>query len=157
MLMTEQPPNYPPPPGGYGYLPPSPPPPPSGYGYPPPGGYAYPPSYSQGTNPLAIASLVSSVAGLLCLGIGPLLGLIFGIISLNQIRQTGQAGRGLAIAGIVISGVLIALFAVLLIVSVILAANDDQHRQHRRHRTDHRTISHTVVEQPPRLGLIACR
>lgn len=110
-----------------------------------------------GHESLAIASLVSSVAGLLCLGIGPLLGLIFGIISLNQIRQTGQAGRGLAIAGIVISGVLIALFAVLLIVSVILAANDDQHRQHRRHRTDHRTISHTVVEQPPRLGLIACR
>ena len=32
--MTEQPPNYPPPPpGGYGY---QPPPPPGGYGYPPP-------------------------------------------------------------------------------------------------------------------------
>ena len=108
--MTEQPPNYPPPPpGGYG----NPPPPPGGYGYPPPpaGGYGYPPPpppQSAATNGMAVASLVCSLFGWLCI-IGPLLGLIFGFVALSQINQTGQRGRGMAIAGIVIGGILIAL------------------------------------------------
>lgn len=53
------------------------------------------------TNGLAIASLVSSVVGLLC-GIGSLIGIILGVIALNQIKQTGQGGHGLAVAGIVV-------------------------------------------------------
>jgi hypothetical protein len=57
------------------------------YGYPQPKG---------GTNGLAIASLVLAF---LC----SLAGLICGIIALNQIRDRQQEGRGLAIAGIVIS------------------------------------------------------
>jgi hypothetical protein len=65
---------------------------PSGQQYP---GYGYP-QPTGGTNGLAIASLVlaffCSVAGLVC-----------GIIALNQIRERRQQGRGLAIAGIVIS------------------------------------------------------
>jgi len=58
-----------------------------GYGYPQPKG---------GTNGLAIASLILAF---LC----SLAGLICGIIALNQIRDRQQEGRGLAIAGIVIS------------------------------------------------------
>ena len=92
--MTEQPPGYPPPPPG-------------GYGYPPPGP-GYPPPQSAGTNRMAVASLVCSLFGWLCL-IGPILGLIFGFVALSQIKQTGQRGRGMAIAGIVIGGILIAL------------------------------------------------
>lgn len=92
--MTEQPPGYPPPPpGGYS----SPPPPPGGYGYPPP-------PQAVGTNGMAIASLVCSVFGWVCL-IGSILGLVFGFIALGQIKRTGQRGRGLAIAGIVIGAV----------------------------------------------------
>jgi Domain of unknown function (DUF4190) len=97
--LTELPPNYPPPPpGGYGY----PPPPAGGYGYPPP------PPQSAATNGMAVASLVCSLFGWLCL-IGPLLGLIFGFVALSQIKQTGQRGRGMALAGIIIGGILVAL------------------------------------------------
>jgi len=100
--VTEQPPDYPPPPpGGWG----SPPPPPGGYGYPPPRP-GYPPPHAAGTNGMAIASLVCSLFGWLCL-IGPILGIIFGFVALGQIKQTGQGGRGMALAGIIIGVVAI--------------------------------------------------
>ncbi|MGO9152961.1 DUF4190 domain-containing protein [Mycobacterium sp.] len=56
---------------------------------------------------MAIASLLCSAIGLLCI-MGPIAGLIFGFLALNQIKQTGQRGRGLAIAGIVIGALLVA-------------------------------------------------
>jgi Domain of unknown function (DUF4190) len=67
----------------------------------------YPRPQSAGTNRMAIASLVCSLFGWLWL-IGPILGLMFGFVALNQIRQTGQRGRGMAIAGIAIGGILVA-------------------------------------------------
>jgi fumarate reductase subunit D len=104
--VTEEPPNYPPPPpGGYGS-----PPPPAGYGY-------QPPPQATGTNGMAIASLVCSLLGWLCI-IGPILGIIFGFLALGQIKQSGQGGRGMAIAGIIIGAVVI----VILIVLVTLGA-----------------------------------
>ena len=94
---------YPPP---YGQQPYPPAPPPYGQAYPPPYGpaqygYGYPQPVAAGTNGLAIASLVlaffCSLAGLIC-----------GIIALNQISSRPQEGRGLAIAGIIVSCVSIA-------------------------------------------------
>ncbi|MFF3319734.1 DUF4190 domain-containing protein [Streptomyces sp. NPDC003035] len=52
------------------------------------------------TNGLAIASLVSGIV--CCL---PPLGLIFGLIALPQIRKKNQTGKGLAVAGIVLSSI----------------------------------------------------
>jgi hypothetical protein len=129
------PPSYPPPPPvpPYGYQPPPPGGPPTyagppGYGGPPigpPTGYGGPPGYPvpydpyhpyfagpAETNGLAIASLVTSIAGVV-LGIPlavfcyiglliPVVGAVLGAAGLNQIKQTHQQGRGLAIAGIVI-------------------------------------------------------
>jgi len=89
-------PGYPPPPG---YLPTYAPPP--EYGSPYPGGYGAPMAPAGGTNSLAVFSLVASVVGLLC-GIGSIIGIVLGTVSLNQIKRTGQQGRGLAIAGIVV-------------------------------------------------------
>ena len=82
---------YPPPPG---YAPPP------EYGTPYPVGYGYP-AGQQGTNPLAIFSLVASVVGLLC-GIGSIIGIVLGAIAINQIKRSGQAGYGLAVAGVVV-------------------------------------------------------
>ncbi|HWS92230.1 MAG TPA: DUF4190 domain-containing protein [Mycobacterium sp.] len=110
--MTEQPPSYPPPPPG-------------GYGYPPPGP-GYPPPRRGGTNGMAVASLVCSLFGWLCL-IGPILGLIFGFIALNQIKQTGQGGRGMALAGIIIGGILA---AIIIGLGTLRAAARHTHRVH---------------------------
>lgn len=127
-------PGYPPP--GYGapgYVPPGYPP--SGYGvpgYPTPGygapgygtpGYAaqgYPPYGAYGapapkTNGLAIASLVASVISL-C-GLGSIAGIVLGVVALNQIKVSGESGRGLAIAGIVVGAVTL-LFSLLWLVGV---------------------------------------
>ncbi|WP_245835829.1 DUF4190 domain-containing protein [Mycobacterium rhizamassiliense] len=116
--VTTQPPNYPPPPPG-DYPPPGPGYPPPGPGYPPPGQPA------AGTNTLAIASLVSSLLGWLC-GIGPILGLIFGFIALNQIKKTGEGGRGLALAGIIIGAIAIVLGIIYGIIVGIAAVNQPQ-------------------------------
>jgi Domain of unknown function (DUF4190) len=67
-----------------------------------------PPPQRTGMNGMAVASLVCSLFGWLCF-VGPLFGLIFGFVALNQIRQTGQRGRGLALAGIVVGGILVVL------------------------------------------------
>ena len=66
-----------------------------------PGAYGAP---EQKTNQLAIASLVASVVGLCC-GIGSLIGVVLGIIAMNQIKQKGEGGQGLAIAGIAVGAV----------------------------------------------------
>lgn len=102
---TVPPGGYPPPPG-YGAPPPEYGPPP-GYGPPQPGWPAQPEQPNPygvaraGTNPLALWSLAASVVGLLC-GIGSIIGIVLGFMSLNQIKRTGQGGRAVAVAGIAI-------------------------------------------------------
>ncbi|GAA4556168.1 DUF4190 domain-containing protein [Planotetraspora kaengkrachanensis] len=84
------------PPGGY-YPPPNGPghPPPAGpYGHRPPGG---------GTNGMAVAALVLAVVGLVMCGIPSILGAVFGHVAMRQIRRTGEEGRGMAIAALVVS------------------------------------------------------
>ncbi|MEV0462229.1 DUF4190 domain-containing protein [Nocardia tengchongensis] len=74
-------------------------------GYPgyQPYGYAAPTSQ---TSPLAIASLVVSIIGLpamfFCafLPVVSIVGLVLGIVALNQLKSNGQQGRGLALGGI---------------------------------------------------------
>ena len=94
---------------------------------PPPPYGAYPPPYDpygypgpRPTNGLAIASLI-------CAFLFAPLGIIFGHISLSQIKRTGEQGHGLAVAGLVISylitvGTILALAAVTLL-AVMLARN----------------------------------
>jgi hypothetical protein len=70
---------------------------PYGQPYPPP--YGYPPVV-QRTNGLAIASMVLGI--LWIYWIGSVLALVFGYIAKNQIRERGEAGGGMATAGIVL-------------------------------------------------------
>lgn len=65
------------------------------------------------TNGFAIAGFVLSIVSLLCCGTTSILGLVFSIIGLvNANKQNGE-GKGLAIAGIVISSIMIILFVCL--------------------------------------------
>jgi hypothetical protein len=108
------PPALPPQPG-YG--------PPQGYGTPAPYGQQQPPpGYGQqqwgpppgfapgqsGTNGFAIASLICSL-GTVFLGFTCILGVIFGHLARKQIRETGQGGAGLALAGLIIGYAFLAL------------------------------------------------
>ncbi|WP_433724213.1 DUF4190 domain-containing protein [Actinoplanes sp. CA-051413] len=89
---------------------------PDGYpGFPPPGASPYPPPGSGGTSGFAIASLIFGILG------GILLSVIFGIVALVQIRKRGQKGRGMAIAGLTLSGC----WVLLIIIGVTAAIISD--------------------------------
>jgi hypothetical protein len=151
-------PEYPQQPPPYGYPPQQPPGPsgpsalagPSGpagpfYGFPPvpPPGYGAPPYYPGAydphwnyrggpspTNRLAVASLVTSIAGVV-LGIPlavfcyigiliPIVGVVLGGVALSQIKQTNQQGRGYAIAGLAIGATTTAILMILIAVLVAM-------------------------------------
>jgi hypothetical protein len=70
------------------------------------------------TNALAVISLVSSLIGwIIC--VGSIAGIVMGVIALNQIRRNPQAGRGLAIAGIIAGIVGVMLWLILLIIGAM--------------------------------------
>lgn len=74
-------------------------------------------------NPFAIAALVLGCVG------GLPLAVVFALVALRQIRQRGERGRGLAIGGLVASGMWLVLIAV--VVVVVLATGverDDEGR-----------------------------
>ncbi|TXK19209.1 DUF4190 domain-containing protein [Homoserinibacter sp. GY 40078] len=82
---------------------------------PPPyvaGGVAY--VTARRTNPLAIVSLVLSLSSLL-FSITAIGGVITGHIALAQIKRTGDDGRGLAIAGVIVGYAMIAVLALSLV------------------------------------------
>jgi peptidyl-prolyl cis-trans isomerase B (cyclophilin B) len=100
--------SNPPPPIGQ-QPPPLPAPP-----YAPAGGYyGYP--QPQPTNTMAIVSLV-------CAFVFAPAGIVFGHISLSQIKRTGEEGRGLAIAGLVISYVFTVLAVLAIVVMIVFMA-----------------------------------
>lgn len=108
-------PNLPDQPGGS--VPPPPPAPAYGtapaYGSAPAYGQTAPPTGAK-TNTLAIVSLVASLIGLVS-GIGFLVGIICGHIAIGQIKKTGEQGRGMALAGLIIGYVGIVLSIILTI------------------------------------------
>ena len=91
----EQHPNYGPPPGQFA--------PPGGY-------YGGPPQPVGGTNGLAVASLVLGI--LWGFGFLSALALVLGLVALGQIKRQQQSGRGLAIAGVVLGALGVAVMAV---------------------------------------------
>lgn len=88
-------------PYGSGYAAPAAP-----YGY---GGYA-----PRRTNGLAIAALVLSIVGFVWIlpFVGSLAGAIMGHISLGQIKRTGDGGRGMALAGVIVGWAGLALLVI---------------------------------------------
>jgi len=109
----------------------------SGYpGYPagtPVPGYGYPVA-APPTSGLAIASMVVSILGALGLcgyGLGGYIGIvgaIMGHVARRQIRERGEQGDGMALAGVIVGWIAfgIAVIAtVLIIIFVVWAANQD--------------------------------
>lgn len=126
--------------GGYYGAPPGP-----AYGTPPAGAYpgfpnagapGYPPQRSSGTNGFAIAALIFGILG------GILLSTIFGIVALVQIRRRGQGGRGLAIAGLVLSGCWVLLIGI----GVTAAIISDRSTSSTAGATDSGTTSVTQLQ-----------
>lgn len=126
--------GYPASPGGYPGAPEAYPGAPEAY----PGGSPYP-GYGYGapvvpaaqpTNGMAIASMVVSLVGLVtlvCYGFGGLIGIvgaILGHVARRQIRERGNAGAGMALAGVIIGWVttVLALVIVGLIVAFVVWA-----------------------------------
>lgn len=72
-----------------------------------PGDYRAP--GARTTSGWAIASLVTGALGFAVLGV------IFGIIALQKVGDYGQKGRGMAIVGIILSGVWVAVAVVVVV------------------------------------------
>ena len=98
---------------------------PTGY----PGYQAYDPYRvvkPPGTNGKAIAALVCALAGLMFCGLPSIAGLILGIIGMRECRRTGQDGYGLALAGTIVGGLVVALFVLYLLFMIGIAASGFQ-------------------------------
>lgn len=72
---------------------------------------------------LAIAAMIVSLCGLVTCGLSGVVGLILGIVALQQVRRTGARGRGMAITGIVVGAVFTVLFVLFVVLAV--ATGDD--------------------------------
>jgi hypothetical protein len=106
---------YSPPPGQQHY---GPQPPYPAYQQPYPPYPPYPPA--PPTNGLAIAALVCGVGGFV-IGLSFIPAIICGHLARRQIRQTGEQGGGMALAGLILGYVGTALFITLIVALVVIA------------------------------------
>lgn len=76
------------------------------------------------TNSSAVAGFVLALIGMFFFGIFSLLGLIFSAKGLSQLKETGEKGNGMAIAGIVLSiiGLVVTAVFVIIIASTVSLA-----------------------------------
>ncbi len=93
------------------------------YGPPPYGGYpgqyphaGYGPPSPARTNGMAIASMVLGI--LWIYWVGSILALIFGYIARRQIRERGEGGDGMAVAGIVLGWIGIGILALVALLAI---------------------------------------
>jgi hypothetical protein len=108
----------------------------AGYGTAYPGytGYTTPAMpIGQKTNGLAIGSMVVSIAGLVlvvCYGAGGVLGLvgaILGHVAQRQIRERGEGGKGMALAGIICGWIALGLGIIVFVLIVVAFAYATNH------------------------------
>jgi hypothetical protein len=95
---------------------------------PPPGTPPY--AYGPRTNSLAIASLVTAIVSwVLCPVLAAVPAVVFGHVARNQIKQSGEGGSGLALAGLIVgysnlgcSVLVIVVYVVIFGVAIFMAA-----------------------------------
>ncbi len=83
--------------------------------------FAAPPAPQGATNALAVAAMVLGILWIWWLG--SILALVFGYVALKQIRASNQPGRGMAVAGIVLGWVGVALGTVILVGAAVTAGH----------------------------------
>ncbi|WP_283134863.1 DUF4190 domain-containing protein [Rhizohabitans arisaemae] len=74
------------------------------------------------TNPLAVATLASGIVGLVPVA------LILGVLALRQVRRLGDRGRGVAIAGLAVSGLWVLVYLLVFAVINLLGSGTDNGR-----------------------------
>jgi hypothetical protein len=76
------------------------------------------PLAEQRTNSLAVVSLSFGVGQVIVPFVGGIIAIVFGHIARSQIRETGEAGDGMAITGLVLgyTGVVLPLLAILALI-----------------------------------------
>jgi hypothetical protein len=84
-----------------------------------PGPYGQRGRVGRKTNSLAIASLCCGVGLLLAGIIAGIPAIVLGFLAIRQIRRTGEDGRGMAIAGIVLGFISIIATAALIILVIV--------------------------------------
>ncbi len=94
----------------------------SPYGEPAPGGPYGEQPQRKGTDPLAIFGLILAF-------LAPLIGLILSLIALGRTGKGKRGGRGLAVAGTIVSGVFILGAVILMIVLFAAASQGDEEAQ----------------------------
>ena len=113
-----------------------PPPPPQ---YPQPGTYGYPASpqfqhdyaaVPRHTNSLAIAALCCGVGQCLAGPLASIPAIILGTMSIKQIRETGEEGHGMAVAGLVLGivGTLLFVLGIVLFIAFVSFAFHQGHQ-----------------------------
>ncbi|MDK8173604.1 DUF4190 domain-containing protein [Curtobacterium citreum] len=78
--------------------------------------YAAAPAAPPRTNTLAIIALVAAF-------VAPIVGFVLGFVAMSQTRKRGEGGRGLALAAVIVGGVITLLYVVLVIGLVAVAAS----------------------------------
>ena len=98
------------------------------YGQPPVSPYGQQYAYATAQPPqnsMALVSMILSLVGLLTVITAPI-GAILGHVAMNQIKQTGESGEGMAKAGIIIGWIVTGLYVLsccgLFLVPVIIGA-----------------------------------
>ena len=88
-------------------------------------GYSQPPVYNPPPvqppyNGMSIEGFVLSCVSMVlcCFPITAIIGLILSVVSLPQMTKTGDRGKGLAIAGLILNGLVILFWIVMLILSL---------------------------------------
>ena len=87
--------------------------------------YQQQPQPVQGTNALAISSLVCGTIGWIIPILFALLAIIFGHVARSQIKRSGQGGAGLALAGLILGYIQFVIMSIGLLAAITLPAYHD--------------------------------
>ena len=87
--------------------------------------YQQQPQPIQGTNALAISSLVCGIIGWIIPILFALLAIIFGHVARSQIKRNGQGGAGLALAGLILGYIQFVIMSLGLLAAIALPAYHD--------------------------------